>query len=119
MSDTLSISGKVKSLGQPKNISLKSGETMTIKTAVITTDDKYPQDIPFEAVNDKASLFDGLKPGQTVTVYFNLRSYEYNGETRMSAPRVWKLEGGTTTAQPAAAQPATAFAGQDNDGLPF
>ena len=117
MSDTLSISGKVKSLGQPKNISLKNGETMTIKTAVITTDDKYPQDIPFEAVNDKASLFDGLKAGQNVTVYFNLRSYEYNGETRMSAPRVWKLEGATPSAQPATTQPATAFAGEND--LPF
>ena len=91
---------------------------MTIKTAVITTDDKFPQDIPFEAVNDKAAMFDGLNPGQSVTVFFNLRSYEYNGETRMSAPRVWKLENGASAPSPSQAQPAASFSGQDND-LPF
>lgn len=46
---------------------------------VTVADDKYPQDISLECVQDKTSLLDGLSAGQEVTVTFNLRGREYNG----------------------------------------
>ena len=120
MSDTLQLTGTIKKVLPLKNIALKSGENMQIASVVITTDDKYPQDIPMEAVNDKASLLTSLNVGQRVTAAFNLRSYEYKGEVRMSAPRVWKVDADTapTPSQPAAPSFQNVGGGTTSD-LPF
>jgi hypothetical protein len=39
----------------------------------IDADSQYPQFIPMQASNAKASLLDGLSAGSTVTVSFNLK----------------------------------------------
>jgi hypothetical protein len=46
---------------------------------VIVDDEKYPQEINLEFVQDKISLLDSLTPGQEVTVTFDIRGREYNG----------------------------------------
>lgn len=47
---------------------------------VVTVEDgKYSQDILLEFLQDKIELLNGFKPGQEVTVSFNIRGREYNG----------------------------------------
>ena len=58
---------------------------------VTTDDDRYPQDIKFECVKDRCALLNDIKPGQRVTVSFDLRGNEYKGRyfVNLSA---WKVE---------------------------
>lgn len=96
---------------------------------VVETDEKYPQFIKFQLVQDKCSLIDGHREGDQVNVSFDLRGREWNGKyfTNLQA---WKIEtadgsgsgssggsasgsasgsagGSASSANPAAAQPAT------------
>ena len=43
------------------------------------TDDKYPQEIKFQLVNDKTDLLDFIQVNEQVEVTFDLRGREYNG----------------------------------------
>ena len=56
---------------------------------------KYPQDIALECVQEKITLLDGLEPGQTVTVTFDIRGREYNGRyfNNLQALRISAEEG--------------------------
>jgi len=59
---------------------------------VVTTDDKrYPQDIKFECVKDRMALLDAIKPGDRVTVSFDLRGNENRGRYFVSLS-AWKVE---------------------------
>ncbi len=62
---------------------------------VTTQDDKYPQDIKLECVKDKIAQLEGINPGDTVTVAFDLRGNEYNGRyfVNLSAWRVIRSGG--------------------------
>ena len=55
---------------------------------VTTTDDQYPQEIKFECVKDRCALLDDIKPGQRVTVSFDLRGNEYKGRYFVNLSRV-------------------------------
>ncbi len=68
---------------------------------VITTAEQYPQDIAFETVKDKTALLDSLKPGQEVTVHFDVRGREYNGRYFVNL-NCWRIQSGEAAA-PAAA----------------
>jgi single-strand DNA-binding protein len=68
------------------------GSGFSKREFVVTTDDKrYPQDIKFECVKDRMSLLDATKPGDRVTVSFDLRGNESKGRYYVSLS-VWKLE---------------------------
>lgn len=89
---------------------------------VTTNHDKYPQDLKFEVVKDKCALIDPLRPGQPVTVNFDVRGNEYNGKYYVSLS-AWKIAGGDAPAQ---AQPAQRQStsqpmpeGDDFDEVPF
>jgi len=62
------------------------GETQTFDSGfqkrefVLTTDDQYPQDVKFEVVKEKCTELNRFKPGQKVTVAFNVRGNEYKGK---------------------------------------
>ena len=74
MSD-LTIKGAIKLINEVKVISDK----FSVREFVITTlDDKYPQDILFQAVNDKIDMLSKLKKSHVVDVSFNLRGREYS-----------------------------------------
>ncbi len=51
---------------------------------VIVTDDKYPQEVKFEALKDKATLIDNVREGDTVAVKFAVNGREYNGKYYVS-----------------------------------
>lgn len=65
---------------------------------VITTGEKFPQDIKLECLKDKASMLENLKEGQPVKVQFDINGREYNGRyfVNLSAWRVEPAEGGSS-----------------------
>jgi len=74
----------------------------TKREFVVTTRDKYPQDVKFETIRDKTSLCDGLEPGQEVTVYFDIRGNEYKDRYFVNL-NAWRVQqaGGADTSAPA------------------
>ncbi|MCB1701634.1 MAG: DUF3127 domain-containing protein [Pseudomonadales bacterium] len=70
------LTGKIKLIQEPKTFD--SGFTKR-EMVVIVEDGKYPQEINIEFVQDKTALLDNLRPGEEVTVTFDIRGREYNG----------------------------------------
>jgi single-strand DNA-binding protein len=70
------LTGKIKLVQEAKTFD--SGFTKR-EMVVIVEDDRYPQEINLEFVQDKVSLLDNLQVGQEVTVTFDIRGREYNG----------------------------------------
>ena len=64
---------------------------------VITTDEKYAQDIKLELIKDDVVKTDQFKVGQTVKVSWNLRGNEYNSKyyVNLQAWRIEAVEGST------------------------
>lgn len=69
---------------------------------VITTADKFPQDIKLECLKDKAAQLDNLKEGQAVKVQFDISGREYNGRyfVNLNAWRIEPAEGGDSAKAP-------------------
>ena len=63
----------------------------TKREFVVTTGDKYPQDLKFEVVKDKCSMLDTFEPGQMVQVSFDIRGNEYNGKYFVNLS-CWKIQ---------------------------
>lgn len=63
---------------------------------VTDTSSMYPQDILFQAVQDKCSMLDGVKEGEQVEVSFNLRGREWTspqGEVKyFNTLDAWRIE---------------------------
>jgi hypothetical protein len=72
----LTMKGAIKLINPVKVISDK----FSVKEFVITTADKYPQEVIFQTVNDKMDIIAPYGVGQVVTVSFNVRGREYNGK---------------------------------------
>jgi hypothetical protein len=72
----MELTGTIKLIGETQ--SFDSG--FAKREFVITTEDKYPQDVKFEVVKEKCTELNRFKPGQKVTVAFNIRGNEYNGK---------------------------------------
>lgn len=71
---------------------VKFDSGFTKREFVVTTpDDRFPQHIKFECVKDKCALLDGIKPGQRVTVLFDIRGNEFKGKYFVSLS-AWKIE---------------------------
>ncbi len=71
----------------------------TKREFVVTSEDRYPQDIKFECVRDNCALVDKLAQGQRITVAFDIRGNEYNGRYFVNL-QAWKI--GAAAAQGAA-----------------
>lgn len=71
------LTGKVKLVQEPQTFS--SGFTKR-EVVVTVEDEKYPQDINLEFLQDKVSLLDGVSEGQEIKVFFDIRGREYNGK---------------------------------------
>ena len=93
----------------------------------------YPQDISFQAAQDKCSMLDGMNEGEQVEVSFNLRGREWTspqGEVKyfntLEAWRIEKMGAGAPASAPSPMDGATNKATVDNlsndsadDDLPF
>jgi Domain of unknown function (DUF3127) len=89
----------------------------------------YPEFVKFEAVQDKVNMFDNIKVGDQVELFFNLRGRPWTdkaGKTSyFNTLVVWRINvlGGAETATPAStpeyAAPVDITSTPDDDDLPF
>jgi hypothetical protein len=87
----------------------------------------YPQDISFQAAQDKCSMLDGYMEGEQVEVSFNLRGREWTspqGEVKyfntLDAWRIEKLgQGMPVQNTPAPKQEEPGLQTEEEDDLPF
>ena len=86
----------------------------------------YPEFVKFEAVQDKVNLFDNIKVGDQVELFFNLRGRAWTdkmGKTSyFNTLVVWRINpissGGSSTA-PEYAAPVDISSAPEDDDLPF
>jgi len=132
--------GTVKRVGERQKIS----ERFTKRDLVVTSEEeRYPKNVAFEFVNEKADLIDGVNESDRVTVYFDLNSREWpEGSGKyFTTLRAWKIdkpdEGGktggaqpsrqaentarfvSTPPSPQSEMPKDAGTAEGNDDLPF
>ncbi len=86
------LSGTVKEIFDEQTF----GSGFNKREFVVTTEDKYPQDIKFELVKDKTSLIDGVNKGDTVTVSFDVRGREWKGNYYVNL-NAWKIQAGASS----------------------
>ena len=102
-----------------KNEMQQISEKFSKREFVVETSDTYPQSIMFQLTQDKCSLLDNAKVGDTLTVSFNLRGKAWTnpqGETKyFNTIEAWRIE--LSGAQPQASQQQSQE--EDDLGLPF
>lgn len=112
------ITGTVKTV-LPKQV---VSEKLTKQVLVIETkDDKYPQVISLEAVNDRCKMLDNIGVGQDVNIHFNLNGREWTKDGKTSyfnTLSVWKVDVLGNSA-PIYAAPADISSKPEDDDLPF
>lgn len=79
------------------NSTVQVSEKFSKREFVVTdTSSMYPQDIMFQATQDKCSLLDAVQPGEQVEVSFNLRGREWTspqGEVKyFNTLEAWRIE---------------------------
>ncbi|HHZ96677.1 MAG TPA: DUF3127 domain-containing protein [Flavobacteriales bacterium] len=63
---------------------------------VVTTNEQYPQDIKFGALKERVEQLNGLVEGDEVTVKFDVRGREYNGNYYVDL-NAWRIERGVAS----------------------
>ncbi|MFP4353050.1 MAG: DUF3127 domain-containing protein [Puniceicoccaceae bacterium] len=106
--------GKVKEVFEEQTF----GSGFRKKEFVVTTDEKFPQDIKFECVQDKIAQLEGVAAGDQVKVRFDLRGREWNGRyfVNLSAWQVNRSDGGSGAEAPAG---GPEFEAEPSDDIPF
>lgn len=84
----LTIKGAIKLIKDVNVISDK----FSVREFVITTADKYPQEIIFQTVNDRMDIIAPYGEGQVVEVSFNIRGRQV-GEKYYNKLDAWKVQG--------------------------
>lgn len=84
----LTVKGAIKLIKDVNVISDK----FSVREFVITTADKYPQEIIFQTVNDRMDIIAPYGEGQVVEVSFNLRGRQV-GEKYYNTLDAWKVQG--------------------------
>tara|TARA_S200002703_G_scaffold159630_1_gene173808 strand:+ start:58 stop:387 length:330 start_codon:yes stop_codon:yes gene_type:complete len=79
--------GTIKELYQEKTYGNKGFKK---REFVISTEDKYPQDVIFETHSDMCAKLDQFRIGERVTVEYNLRGREYQGKYYNNL-QAWKV----------------------------
>jgi single-strand DNA-binding protein len=91
----MEIKGTIKLIGDTQNFK----DSFTKKSIVVTTDEKYSNDIEIEFIKDKISLINNLNVGDYVTVGININGRGWlNPETKITKYFTsiigWKLDVG-------------------------
>lgn len=92
---------------------------------VVTTDDRFPQDIKLDCLKEKGEILNGVKEGDRVTVHFDVRGREWN-ERYFVDLAAWKISNpGSEAAAAPAREPQAVPAedpgnyGIDDEDIPF
>lgn len=126
------LTGTVKVLNDTVNVSDKFSKREFVVTE---TSSMYPQDILFQATQDKCALLDAISVNDQVEVSFNIRGREWTspqGEVKyfvsLDAWRIEKMGQGQAMPQggpsamnmaPSPIESAKAEISEDDDDLPF
>lgn len=88
---------------------------------VVTTDERYPQDIKIDFLKEKADMLEDLSDGEAVTVHFDIRGREYNGRfyTDLSGWRVDKGAGSGSADNNPDPEDPTDYSEDPGDNIPF
>lgn len=94
----MKISGKVIHVGEIETIGAKGFQK---RIFVIKTDDKYPQELPFELSGEKLTLINDYDPANEdlIEVEYNLKGRPWNGKWFLSA-EAWRITGTPSKAKP-------------------
>ena len=132
------LTGTVKLINETKQIS----EKFSLREFVISeTSSMYPQDILFQATQDKCSLLDSVKVQDQIEVSFNLKGREWTSPTgevkHFNTLEAWRIEkagqgsvipsdgpspmslGSEPQATMSASNNATSESTEESDDLPF
>lgn len=92
---------------------------------VITTEERFPQDIKLDCLKEKVELLSDLKEGDEVKVHFDIRGREWN-ERYFVDLSAWKIEpaGESAGAEAASEQTVPAedpgqYSVDEEDDIPF
>ena len=112
--DNMNIKGKIKVIGQTKTF----GSGFTKRDLVVTTQEKYPQDILVEFTKDNCETLSNFNIGDEVEVAINLRGREWTspqGEVKyFNSIQGWKIAGAEAEVTVEAHSPD-----RDTEDLPF
>ena len=118
----MEITGKVKVINATQDVSA----TFKKRELVVTTEEQYPQHILIEFNQDKCSLLDSYKVGDSVKVHLNLRGREWinpQGEAKyFNQIQGWKIEKTESEApifDTVQTKPIEVTSQQDDSSLPF
>jgi hypothetical protein len=122
----MEVKGKVHEISQVITVSEKfKKRELILEYAENPT---YPEYVKFEAVQDKVNLFDNIKVGDNVELFFNLRGRAWTDKTGKTSYfntlSVWRLtplgaaEGASSAPEYATPVDISAAPGDDDD-LPF
>lgn len=123
MSETYEMQGAIKLIEETQTFA--SG--FFKREFVITTDGKYPQDVKFEAMKEKADQLNTLTVGAVVKVAFNVSGNEYKGRYYVNL-QAWKIDlikaaeiGGGASGAPSQSSdsPPTPASGDIEEDVPF
>ncbi|PDH43368.1 MAG: hypothetical protein CND43_04030 [Flavobacteriales bacterium MED-G15] len=124
----MEVAGKIKWLDETRTY---GNNGFRKREVVVTTEERYPQHILVEFVQDNCDLLNAFQIGQTVKIGINLRGREWvnpQGETKyFNAVQGWRIEAVAETAateMPPMPPPPAFEAADDNtdgpeDDLPF
>jgi single-strand DNA-binding protein len=92
----LKLEGKIEKIGQEEKF-----DKLTKKSMLLTTNDKYPQTVQLDFINDKVKELLKFNVGDNVSVDFNVRSNEYKGKyyTNLQGWKIAQLLGEVSNLQ--------------------
>ena len=92
----LKLEGKIQKIGQEEQI-----KNLTKRSMLLTTNDKYPQTVQLDFINEKQKELLKFNVGDEVSVDFNIRSNEYKGKyyTNLQGWRIAQLLGEVSNLQ--------------------
>lgn len=122
----MDIKGKVHEISQVITVSEKfKKRELILEYAENPT---YPEYVKFEAVQDKVNLFDNVKVGDQVELFFNLRGRPWTDKTGKTSYfntlSVWRLNplgaaDASSSSTPEYAAPVDITSAPEDDDLPF
>ena len=86
----MDIIGTIKLISETEEGTSKAGKAWAKRQIVVTTNEKYPQDIAIDFMGDKILQINNFQVGNPVSVSINLRGNEYNGKYYNSI-NGWKI----------------------------
>jgi hypothetical protein len=116
----MNIKGTVKQVMDTQVISEKFSKRDLI--LIDNSNEKYPQYLTIQFVQDRVSLLDGLSPGDEIDVSINLRGREYtkDGVTKyFNTTEGWRIESAGSGSGAPQASVGVDSNGNSNDDLPF